>query len=1026
MEGIAIIGMAGRFPGAPDVDSFWRNLKDGTDSISRFSEDEIELGAPRDAPEGSVVHARGILDDIEMFDARFFGFLPPEAELLDPQQRVFLELAWQAVEHAGYDVQRSPGAVGVFAGSFMSTYLLANLCSREDFLAQFVRAVQTGALQVEMGNEKDHLATHVAFRLGLRGPAMTIQTACSTSLVAIATACSSLRARECDLALAGGVTIVVPQKRAYAHREGSILSVDGVCRPFDAQASGTVFSNGGGALLLRRLDDALAAGDTIHAVIRGHAVNNDGNRKVNYTAPSSAGQAEVVRQAFEAAGVEARSIGYIEAHGTGTQVGDPIEIAGLTAAFRTTTQDTGFCALGSLKANIGHLDVGAGVAGIIKAALVVRDGVIPPLAHFSAPNPRIDLAATPFVIDTGPRPWRDDQAPRRAGVSSFGLGGTNVHMVLEEPPRRAPRPESQPGRRHEVFPLSARSDAALAAQARGLAAHLEANPEQDLADVAWTLQAGRRQFDKRRIVVAADRAGLVEQLRKAAPSSDVGPVAARDPQVVFMFPGQGTQYPDMGRALFDDEPVFRETVEQCMAALAGDPAVDFDLREFLLRDPAQGDAEAEVAAAMEQTKIAQPAIFTLEIALARLLVSWGVRPAAVVGHSVGEFAAACIAGVFTLEDAVRLVALRGRLMQALPAGRMLAVQAEPGVLAAMLGPELSIAAINSPGMTVVSGPADAIAALAREAAAAELRTTELRTSHAFHSPMMAPVLEPLRQAIAAVDRAAPACPMHSTALARPLSDEEACDPAYWAQQVMDPVRFAETIGGAAGKGRRVLLEVGPRQGLSSFSRQVLGPGSTTRIVACLSGRSAGPAETAGLLAAVGRLWIAGVEPDWAAMHAGSRQRIVLPGYPFERKRFWLEPGTAFQTAASGAPAPAPAPVAGTVPVAAVVDDDASAPVAENAPRTEAERLIAGIWRRALGVDDLCTDDNFFDLGGHSLLAVELIAEIRKQTGVRLTPNQFAFETLGQLAAAVGAEAGTAEARPAAGLLRRILGRRGGA
>lgn len=1019
MDGIAIIGMAGRFPGAPDVASFWRNLKDGVDSISRFSPAELEIGGEDDALEPGHVGARGILEDIDQFDARFFGFLPPEAELMDPQQRVFLELAWQAIEHAGYDAQRYDGPIGVFAGCFMNTYLLANLCSREGFLARLVKSIQTDAIDIELGNEKDHIATHTAYRIGLRGPAMTLQTACSTSLVATATACQSLLTRECDMALAGGVTIVVPQKRGYLHKVGSILSVDGVCRPFDAAASGTVFSNGAGVVLLKRLADAVADGDTIYAVIRGYALNNDGKRKVNYTAPSVAGQAEVISRALEMAGVNARSIGYVEAHGTATPVGDPIEVSGLTTAYAAATSDTGFCALGSVKANIGHLDVAAGVAGLIKVALSVHEGVIPPLVHFTSPNPKIDFPSTPFFVNTELRKWDTDDAPRRAAISSFGLGGTNAHLIVEQ----APSPEARAGllRSQHLFLLSARSPAALATQGERLAAHLETVPDQDLADVAFTLQAGRRQFDQRRFVVGRDRAELVARLRGPAQAGEAGAVGALNPPVVFMFPGQGAQYPGMGHDLYREEPVFREVVDRCAEALLADPEAGFDLREFLLWTPVSPQPAAEISLAMSQTRIAQPTIFTLEIALGRLLLAWGVRPTALVGHSVGEFAAACLAGVFDLEDAVRLVATRGRLMQALPPGQMLAVRTGAEVIAPMLPAGVSIAAINAPELTVVSGAAEDVAAFAGRAEGKGLQVTELKTSHAFHSAMMAPILEPLRAAVGQARRGAPAFEVHSTALAKPLAAEELCDPAYWAQQVMEPVRFSEAVVGAAGNGRRVFLEVGPRQSLSTFCRQTLGKEKSLAIVPCLGQGDAGPSESEQIMGAIGRLWVAGVATDWEALQGRGSRRVSLPTYPFERKHFWLDGGS-FR--------PMPGSAASRVAVAATApraeDDEAQAIQADpSAPRTDAERLLAEIWSRLLGVENIGVNDNFFDLGGHSLLVATAVAEIRTQTGAKVSPNQFAFETLGQLAASLNLDATAKGGAKGSGLLGRIFGKRPG-
>ena len=900
-DGIAIVGMSGRFPGASDVATLWRNLKEGAESISRFPFEEVELESVKDAGngDGRYVSARGMLQNVDRFDARFFGYLPREAELMDPQLRLFLELAWEAVEHAGHDTRRYPGPVGVFAGCFLNSYLLHNLCSDRAFLTRFVESLHSGALHTEFGNDNNYLATQVAYRLGLRGPAITIQTSCSTSLVGIATACHSLSSRECDMALAGGVTILLPQKRGYYFKESGILSPDGRCRPFDANSAGTVFSNGGAVLLLKRAADAQADGDTVYAVIRGYALNNDGSRKVNFTAPSAAGQAEVISRAMEMAGVSPRSIGYVEAHGTATQLGDPIEVEGLRAAYGSASQDTGYCALGSLKANIGHLDVAAGAAGLIKAALCVHEGVLPPQINYADPNPRIDFATSPFYVNTRLRPWPVEQSPRRAGVSCFGLGGTNAHVVIEQ---GHSLPSGEPSRPEQLILLSARSESALAAQAERLASHVEATPELPLADIAYTLQVGRREFDQRRFVVAGSREELVQRLRQAALPGESGPLAAHRPPIVFMFPGQGSQYPGMGRELYLGEPIFRETVDACAQALADDPEIGLDLLEFLLwKEEASGETEDDMARRMSDTRIAQPAIFAMEIALARLLLAWGIKPAALIGHSVGEFAAACLAGIFTLEDATRIVAQRGRLMQSMPPGRMLAVRASAERLAPMLPRELSIAAINAPELTVLGGPESRVQEFARALSQQGLQSSEVRTSHAFHSPTMAAAVAPLEAFIASCKRNASAIDIFSTARARVLTAEEAIDPTYWGQQLLEPVRFAETVTAATRGARRILLEVGPRQSLSTFSRQTLGD-KALGILPCPGQEDGRTSEMERVMTTIGRLWICGVTPDWKAMQVGARARVALPTYPFERQRFWIEPepvGDAITSRANG-------------------------------------------------------------------------------------------------------------------------------
>lgn len=889
-DGVAIVGMSGRFPGACDVDAFWANIKNGVESVTHFAVEDLEIPAPTmeaDDPNSRFVCAKGILDGIDMFDARFFGYLPREAELMDPQHRVFLELCSETIERAGYDPQRYPGSIGVYGGCYMDTYLMWNLCSDPKFLARLVDSIQVGSLQTELGNDKDYLATRVAFKLGLRGPAMTLQTACSTSLVAIATACQSIASYQCDMALAGGVTIVLPQKKGYFYREGSMLSPDGHCRTFDERAAGTVFSNGAAVVLLKRVADAIADGDTIHAVIRGYATNNDGGAKVSYTAPSVEGQAEVISLALATADIDARTIGYVEAHGTATPMGDPIEIAGLSIAYRAYTSDTGYCAIGSVKANLGHLDIASGAIGLIKASMAIHEGVLPPSINFTRSNPKIDFASSPFYVNTQLRPWPASDWPRRAGVSAFGVGGTNAHVIVEQAP--PPRPAGR-RRSHSLLVLSARSDAALAMQAERLAAFLAGHADASLEDVAYTLQVGRCQFEHRRIAVASDIAGAVAKLRSPGSPGESGKLRASHPKVVFMFPGQGAQYPGMARELYAAEPVFRDVIDRCCNALGHDEASAQNLRSHLLWDPAQSPLDASQAAAgLAQTQMAQPAIFAMEMALTRLIEGWGIRPAAVMGHSVGEFAAACVAGVFELEDAMRLVAARGRLMQAQPAGKMLAVRAPADQVEALLPAGASIAAVNAPGLTVVSGSTDLIDALATALAQQGIQASALVTSHAYHSPMMAPVRAPLVEAVAAVPRKPTTLAIISTALARAAVEQELCDPEYWGQQLVSPVRFADSVAVAAPDGHHVLLEVGPGQALSTLARQVLAGNTGRVVVPCLGPVQSPGSDAANLIAAVGRLWVAGAAPDWGGFQAGHRQRVALPTYPFERKRFWVEP-----------------------------------------------------------------------------------------------------------------------------------------
>jgi len=743
-DDIAIIGMSGRFPGARDLAEYWDNLAGGVESITAFTPEElaasgVDLAAfdnPFFVPKGSVV------EGADRFDANFFGYSPREAESLDPQQRLFLETAWLALEDAGYDPQAFPGLVGVYGGCAMSTYLHL-LEANPEFMALL------GYLQVYIGNDKDYLTTHVSYKLNLRGPSFSIQTACSTSLLAVAVAADHLLSGQCDMALAGGVCIRAPQELGYYHEPGGIFSPDGRCRVFDADAAGVVFGNGVGVVVLKRLADALADGDAIDAVVRGWAVNNDGAGKASYAAPSLAGQAAVIREAQRRAGIEPETVTYVECHGTGTAVGDPIEIAALTEAFATDRRQ--FCAVGSVKTNVGHLDPAAGVASLVKTVLALRHRQIPPSLHCDTPNPEIDFAASPFFVNQELTEWAGGDGPRRAGVSGFGIGGTNVHLLLEE----APEPPALPdGRDDHLVVLSARNRPALETMTANLARHLRDHPELTVADVAWTTQAGRRALPQRWATVCRDVDDLLETLDGNDPRRVLeGTAGAGGRPVAFMFSGQGTQHVDMARGLYKGMPAFRKALDACADALA--PHLDLDLRKLLF--PPKRKARAATAQ-LTRTELAQPALFAVEYALARLWADLGVEPAAMAGHSIGEYVAACLAGVFSLDDALAVVAARGRLMQALPEGSMLAVPLGADDLAPWLGDDLDLAAANEAALAVASGPTPAIEALAGRLAADGIEGRVLHTSHAFHSRMMEPMLDEFAGVVAAVERHEPTVP----------------------------------------------------------------------------------------------------------------------------------------------------------------------------------------------------------------------------------------------------------------------------
>ena len=877
-DGIAIVGMVCRFPGARNIDEYWRNLRDGVEAITFFSDEELarEGVEPSELDDRNYVKARGIVDGVEDFDANFFGFTPREAEMTDPQQRFFLESCWEALEQAGYHAEKYPGTVGVFGGAGANLYLLYHLSA-----AGYLRDPDLIS-QAFIYNKNDHLTGRVAYKLNLRGSCVTVQTACSTSLVATGFACQSLLNYQVDMALAGGVTLVTPQKMGYTYAEGGIHSPDGHCRAFDARAQGTVSGSGVGVVVLKRLQDAIDDGDTIWAVIRGSAVNNDGSLKAGYTAPSVDSQAEVIALAQGLAGAEPDTISYVEAHGTGTPLGDPIEVEALTKVFRARTERKGFCAIGSVKTGIGHLDTAAGVAGLIKTALMLRHKMIPPSLNFEAPNPQLDLDNTPFFVNTKLRPWERGATPRRAGVSSFGLGGSNAHVVLEE----APEPEpSGPSRPWQLLLVSAKTAPALDAACANLIEFFNQNPAANLADVAHTLRVGRKAFEHRRMLVCADAEEAVAALRALTPDRLFSSVqeAANRP-LTFMFPGQGSQYVGMAAELYGSERVFRERVDYCSEFLK--PILQLDLRDVLYPEEA---AREEAALKLDQTLITQPALFVVEYAMACLLAEWGVRPSAMIGHSIGEYVAACLAGVFSLEDALRLVAARARMLQDLPGGAMLAVQLSEARVREMLNGELALAAVNGVGQCVVSGPAPAVGQFEQQLAAAGVASQLLRTSHAFHSAAVEAALEPFVGAFEGVELKAPQLPFISNVTGTWVTVEEATDPRYWARHMRQTVRFLDGVEELLKTPEAVLLEVGPGLTLRTLARWHPHKKPQQLVISSIPNPREQQSDTAYLLKTLGHLWLAGIEADWAAFNAGERrQRLPLPTYPFERRRYWVD------------------------------------------------------------------------------------------------------------------------------------------
>ena len=876
---IAIIGISGRWPKARNVAEFWRNVREGVDCISRFSPEELEVaGAAALAAQSDYVKARSVLEKADEFDAGFFGILPKEAELMDPQQRIFLECCWEALEDGGYDPQTYEGAIGVYAGSAFNSYFLQNVCASREFIEDYVGNYPLGNFQAMLGALTDTLATRVSYKLNLRGPSLTIQTACSTSLVAICQACQSLLNYQSDMVLAGGVAITFPQKRGYHYEEGAMGSADGHCRPFDANARGTVFGSGAGVVLLKRLPDALEAGDPIYAVIKGFAVNNDGAGKVGFTAPSLEGQANVIAMAQAMADVDPESITYLEAHGTATPLGDPIEFAALTRAFRAQTEAKGFCAIGTAKANVGHLEAASGVTGLINAVGALVHEQLPPAFGFETASPKLDFANSPFYVNTSLAPWKRSDEPRRAGVSSFGVGGTNAHLVLEEAPARV-----QPLSSHtnHLIVLSARSATALDQATGNLASHLKAHPDADLSSVTYTLQTGRRAFEHRRSVACTDVADAVAVLesrdrKRIVTGTHVGPA----PSIVFMFPGQGSQHPGMAAELYRTEPSFRDDVDSCAKLLQ--PLLGVDLREVLY-------GEGEDASVLKQTALAQPCIFVIEYALARLWMRWGVQPQAMIGHSVGEFVAACLAGVFTLEDALDIIATRGRMMQELPPGAMLSVRMGEEEIEPLLNGALSLAAKNGPNLNVVAGPEAAIDAFERKLGERGIPARRLETSHAFHSRMMDPILAPFEAYLQRFRFQPPQMPYISGVTGAWITAEQATDPKYWARHFREPVHFSQGFQLLHSQPNRLFLEVGPGRVLSTLARQHRNGSAEPMTIASLPGATDKSSDVLSMLNAAGILWQQGAALDWTKLHDSGVQRCSLPTYPFERQRDWLNP-----------------------------------------------------------------------------------------------------------------------------------------
>ncbi|GGW26489.1 hypothetical protein GCM10011452_13400 [Gemmobacter lanyuensis] len=916
---IAIVGMAAHLPGAPSIVEYWENLRNGIESIRHLSEAELLANgeSPARLRQRNYVPAAAILDQFEHFDAEFFGFSPKEAAILDPQHRHFLEVAWEALENAGHVPDRFKGSIGVYAGCGMGSYFYFNLCSNRDLVDG------TGMFLLRhTGNDKDFLSTRVSHVFDLRGPSINIQTACSTSLVAVHYATQALLNGECDMALAGGVTIELPHGRGYLFQEGEILSPDGHCHAFDHRAQGTVFGSGAGCVVLRRAVDALRDGDHIWAILKGSAVNNDGAAKAGYLAPSVEGQAACIAEAQAIARISADTVDYVECHGTGTYLGDPIEVAALTQGFAQSAQTVGTCRIGSVKTNIGHLDTAAGVASLIKVALALHHRQIPPTLGYEAPNPAIDFETSPFRVNDRLTDWPAGAHPRRAGVNSLGVGGTNAHAVVQEAPARAPSDDSMWP--FQPIVVSARSKAALDAACGRLAAHLRAHPEQPLADVAFTLKEGRRAFEKRRVLVAESHAQAADLLEGKDPrrifSHDH---LGDDPEVVFMFPGGGAQYAGMARDLYETEPEFRDWMDRGLAVLQ--PRLDYDLRALWLPEV---DAMAAANERLKRPSVQLPLIMITEYALAKLYESWGVSPAALIGHSMGENTAACLAGVMSFEDCIGLVHLRGQLFDTVPPGGMLSVPMEEAELRPLLTGDLDMASVNAPGLCVISGPDAALADLAARLAAAGVETQRIAIDIAAHSRMLDPILSRFEAYLRSIPLQAPRLPVISNRTGLPLTAEQATSPEYWVQHLRNTVLFQPGMAHLMSTPGRVYMEMGPGRALSSLA-QANGVAAGQVIPALRHPEQAIP-DDQWHMASLLRLWACGVAVDWEPIWGGARRcKLPLPGYAFQRKPYFIAPAQPALVEADPLPMKLPDPADwGWTPAwraKAVVEEDEAAP-----------------------------------------------------------------------------------------------------